>query len=181
VSEGSRPTTALIVASPEAEPVVAPWRRRYAAEAVERGVPPHITILVPLVAAAAVDADLLTRLRTLFAPIRPFDYELATVESFPAVVWLAPEPAAPFKELIARTREAFPEHPPYGDSTLEPVPHCTIGVDDDPTRVAAMLDEVRQALGPRLPIRCRATSIDLLQQRDDQSWLLRERFPLAGA
>ena len=181
MSDGSRPRTALIVACPEAEAVVAPWRRRYAAEAVERGVPPHVTILVPLVPAAAIDADLLTRLRALFSHVRPFDYELATVESFPAVVWLAPEPTVPFHELILRTRNAFPEYPPYGDPTLEPVPHCTIGVDDDPTRVAEMLDELRQALGPRLPIRCRATSVDLLEQRQDESWLLRERFPLAGA
>lgn len=181
MSERSRPQTALIVASPEAEPVVAPWRERYSAEAVARGVPPHITILIPLVPAAAIDADLLTRLRALFAPVRPFDYELATVESFPAVAWLAPEPAAPFHGLIARTRAAFPEHPPYGDPTLEPVPHCTIGVDEDPTRVAGMLDELRQVLAPWLPIRCRATSVDLLEQREDESWLLRERFPLAGA
>lgn len=181
MSDGSRPTTALIVASPEAEPVLAPWRRRYSAEAVERGIPPHITILVPFVPAAAIDADVLTRLRALFAPVRPFDYELAKVESFPAVVWLAPEPAAPFHELIVRTREAFPQHPPYGDPTLEPVPHCTIGVDDDPARVAAMLDELRQELGRSLPIRCRASSVDLLEQREDESWLLRERFPLAGA
>ena len=181
MSDGSGPATALIVASPEAEPVVAPWRRRYASKSVERGVPPHITILVPLVPAAAIDANLLTRLRALFDPVRPFDYELATVEWFPAVVWLAPDPAAPFHELIVRTRDAFPEYPPYGDPTLEPVPHCTIGVDDDPTRIAEMLAELRQALGPSLPIRCRATSVDLLEQREDESWLLRERFPLAGA
>jgi 2'-5' RNA ligase len=179
VSEGSRPTTALIVTIPEAEIVVGAWRQRYSAEAVERGVPPHITILIPLVPAAEVDGNLLARLRALFATVRPFDYELATLESFPAVVWLAPEPAAPFRELIARTREAFPQYPPYGDPTLEPVPHCTIGVDDDPDRVASMLDELRRALGPSLPIRCRATSVDLLQQREDESWLLRERFALA--
>jgi 2'-5' RNA ligase len=173
-------TTALVVAIPEAEPVVGPWRDRYCADAVARGIPPHITILVPLVPRTEVDDALLGSLRALFAPIPPFAYELARLESFPGVAWLAPEPSAPFHDLIERACSAFPDHPPYGDPALEPVPHCTIGVDDDPLQVTAMLDELRASLAPELPIRCRASSVDLLEEREDGAWTLRATFLLQG-
>jgi len=181
VSGAGGRVTALVVSIPEAEAMVDPWRRRYCADAVERDIPPHVTILFPLVPAADVDDHLAARLRELFAPVEPFDYELARIESFPGVAWLAPEPARPFHELIARTREAFPEHPPYGDPTIEPVPHCTVGVDDDSVRVAAMLDELRRSLAPQLPIRCRAASVDFFEEREDERWAVRESFPLVGA
>ena len=68
--------------------------------------------------------------------------------------------------LIAATRAAFPDHPPYGDPTLEPVPHCTVGGDagdeDDERTLAAMLAELRDGLGPSLPLACRAEAATLL-------------------
>jgi hypothetical protein len=53
-------------------------------------------------------------------------------------------------------------------------------VDDDPTRVAEMVRELRKVLGPRLPIRCRADEVVLLAEDVDGTWARRGAFPLRG-
>ncbi len=178
---GRPPRTALVVVADDAEEATAPWRRRHDRSAVERLLPAHVTILFPLVPAAAIDDDLLSTLRALYSPVAPFGYRLTRVESFPTVAWLAPEPAGPFLDLIGRTSEAFPEHPPYGDSTLEPVPHCTVGVVDEPSGLPPVLDELQAGLEPLLPIRCDAHAATLLAERDDRTWAVHTRFPFEGA
>lgn len=175
------PRTALVVVADEAEEATAPWRRLYDRSAVERLLPAHVTILFPLVPAAAIDDDLLSTLRGLYSPVPPFGYRLTRVESFPTVAWLAPEPAAPFVELIDRTAEAFPDHPPYGDPMLEPVPHCTVGVVDAPGELDPALEALRAGLEPLLPIRCEARAATLLEERDDRTWAVHARFPFEGA
>lgn len=172
--------TALLVAAREAEPVVREWRLRYVRESVERGIPPHLTILFPFVPAAEIDEEILDALGRLYAPSSAFDYALESVESFSDAAWLAPEPAGPFLDLIARTRAAFPDRPPYGDPEHVPVPHCTIGADDDPAGVEAMVRELRSGLGTQLPIRCHASEVSLLCERADGSWFERGAFPLEG-
>jgi 2'-5' RNA ligase len=172
--------SALVVTAGEAEPVVREWRLRYLRESVERGIPPHLTILFPFVPESEIDDEVLTALGRLYAPVSPFDYALESVESFPDAAWLAPAPAEPFLDLIARTRAAFPDLPPYGNSEYVPVPHCTLGVDDDPARVEAMVRELRAGLGARLPVPCRAEEVSLVGERADGSWVERGAFPLQG-
>jgi 2'-5' RNA ligase len=173
--------SALVVVAAEAEVVVGEWRLRYERESVERGIPPHLTVLFPFVPAIAIDDDTLVELRRLYAPVRPFGYELASVESFPDAAWLAPVPAEPFHELVARARRAFPALPPYGNPEHVVVPHCTIGTDDDPERVEAMVRELHERLGPCLPIRCRANEVVLVGEQAHGSWVRHEAFPLRGA
>ncbi len=180
---GEPSRTALVVVADAADETLAPWRRRFHAWSVERGIPAHLTILFPFVAAARVDAELLAGLRALYAPVAPFAYELARVESFPGVAWLAPEPAAPFLELIAATRAAFPDQPPYGDPALEPVPHCTVGGDAgdmENEALAAMLAELRDGLGAALPLACRAEAATLLVEQADGTWAEGAAFPFEG-
>lgn len=173
--------SALVVLAAEAEPVVGEWRLRYQREAVERGLPAHLTILFPFVPATQIDDELLTELRRLYAPVRPFAFELASVESFRDAAWLAPVPAEPFHALVGRARRAFPTLPPYGDPEHVVVPHCTVGADDDPETVEAMVRDLREGLGPRLPIRCRATELVLLGEATDGTWARREAIPFDGA
>ena len=177
---GGAPRTALVVVADDAEEVIAPWRHRHDRSAVERLLPAHITLLFPFMAAAAIGDDLLTTLRALYSPVAPFAYRLTRLESFPTAAWLAPEPAAPFLELIAHTSAAFPDHPPYGDPTLEHVPHCTVGVVDGERQLEPFLRELRVGLEPRLPIRCEARDVTLLEERDDRTWAVHTRFPLEG-
>ena len=163
-----------------AEEVIDPWRRRFDASAVARRIPSHVTILFPLVAAVDVDDTLLARLRALYAPYARFAYELARVETFPGVAWLAPEPATPFDALITRTRAAYPEQPPYGDPMLEPVPHCTVGVADTAQALDAMTAALRSELGPLLPIHGEAHELTLLEEHEDGAWSTRATFPFEG-
>jgi hypothetical protein len=178
---GGPPRTALVVVADDAEEATGPWRRRYNRSAVERLVPAHVTILFPLVPAASIDDELLWTLRGLYSPVAPFGYRLTRVEAFPTVAWLAPEPVAPFLELIARTTETFPDHPPYGDPTLEPVPHCTVGVVDAPGELQPALEELRAGLEPLLPIACEARAATLLEERADRTWSVHTRFPFEGS
>jgi len=180
VIDGHR-RSALVVAAAEAEPIVDEWRLRYQREAVEHGLPAHLTILFPFVPATEIDDRLLMELARLYAPVRPFSYKLASVESFPDAAWLAPVPAEPFHELVDRAREAFPALPPYGDPEHVVVPHCTIGTDDDPDAVEAMVRALREGLGPRLPIRCRAAELVLLAEEADGTWARRAALSFDGA
>lgn len=173
--------SALVVVAAEADPVVGEWRERYNAAAVARRLPAHLTILFPFVPVTDLDDAVLTRLADAYAPLRPFAYDLASVESFPDAAWLAPAPAAPFHELVEITRHAFPGLPPYGDPEHVVVPHCTVGTDDDPKRVDAMVRTLRERLGPRLPIRCRADEVVLLAEEAEGTWARRAAFPLRGA
>ena len=177
---GETARTALVVVADAVEDVLAPWRRRYNASAVERRIPSHVTILFPLVPAAEAEDDLLSELRGLYRPLAPFAYELSRLETFPGVAWLAPDPAAPFHALIERTRAAFPQCPPYGDHGLEPVPHCTVGVTEEARALEAMVAELRSKLGPATPIRCEATAVALLAEHADGTWSTRAEFPFEG-
>ena len=176
--------TALVVVADAADAILEPWRRRFHAWSVERRIPAHLTVLFPFVPADRVDAELEATLRALFGPSPPFAYALARVASFPGVAWLAPEPSAPFLDLIAATRAAFPDHPPYGDPTLEPVPHCTVGGDAgdevDDRVLEDMLGELREGLGAALPIPCRAEAVTLLVEQADGTWRRGPAFPLEG-
>jgi len=179
VSDADR-RSALVVVAAEAEPTVGPWRRRFQSESVERGIPPHVTILFPFVPASEIDDDTLGALRRAYAPVLPFGYELASVESFPDAAWLAPVPAEPFHELVARARRVFPALAPYGDPDHVVVPHCTLGTADDPEGVRAMVRELRAELAPRLPIRCRAEEVVLMGEEPSGTWAPQEAFPFVG-
>jgi 2'-5' RNA ligase len=176
----SQRRSALVVVANDAEPVVRACRDRHHRVSVERGIPEHLTILFPFLSADDLDGETLGTLRRVFAPVLPFAYELARVESFPDAVWLAPEPAEPFLDLIAQARDAYPELAPYGDPSLEPVPHCTIAAVDNPAYVDELVRELRAELEPRLPIRCRATSLALLAEQPDETWRTHATIPLEG-
>jgi hypothetical protein len=125
-----------------------------------------------------LDDESLAAVARLRAPARRFDYVLASAESFADAVWLAPDPAAPFVDLIARVREAFPTFPPYGDPASVPVPHCTVRVVDEPESLDRALRECRVWFRPHLPIRCRAEAVTLLEELDDGTWTTNRSFPL---
>ena len=63
---------------------------------------------------------------------------------------------------------------------LEPVPHCTVGVTEDPGALEAMVAELRSGLGPATPIRCEATAVALLAEHADGTWSTRAEFPFEG-
>src|SRR3954466_7686850 len=97
-----RPTqTALIVPVPEAEEAVGPFRASLDT-AASWGVPAHVTVLYPFLPPARIDDQVLSAIGDTVAAVSRFDVTLTHVEWFDdAAVWLAPEPAHPFRSLTA--------------------------------------------------------------------------------
>jgi 2'-5' RNA ligase len=166
------PRTALIVAVPEAEPLVGEWRMKHDWSA-PRGVPAHITLLFPFVRAERVDEQILRDLHDLFAAQPAFTYRLPHVACFPEVAWLGPEPAEPFRHLTKLIFERYPDYPPYEGIHEEVIPHLTVGFGEP-----AMQDEIEAALMPQLPIEAEARQVTLIVEDASGRWHAGEQFPL---
>ena len=166
------PRTALIVAVPEAEPLVGEWRAKHDWSA-QHGVPAHITLLFPFVPVEHLDEELLDDLRNVFAVQRAFTYRLPRVARFPEVAWLASDPAEPFKELIALIASRYPDYPPYEGIHDEVVPHLTVAEGG-----SELQDKIEAALTPHLPIEAEAREVILLVEDEAGYWHTGSRFPL---
>jgi 2'-5' RNA ligase len=168
------PESALVIAVPEAEPLVSEWRAQYDWSA-QRGVPAHITLLYPFAPTETVDDELLGRLRTLFVAQPPISFELARVARFPEVAWLAPEPSEPFAALTDLIAARFPDYPPYEGAHDVVIPHLTVA-EGGPE----LQDQVEDALTEHLPIAALASDVAFLFEGDDGLWFEAHRFPLSG-
>jgi len=62
------------------------------------------------------------------------------------VVWLAPEPADPFRSLTTGVCRQFPETPPYAGAYTDVVPHLTIGHDAPRHELRRAADAVSASL-----------------------------------
>jgi 2'-5' RNA ligase len=165
------PRSALIVAVPEAEPLVHDWRLRYDNAAL--GIPAHVTLIFPFVPMQEVDEELIGKLRELFAAQPAFSFSLARVARFPEVAWLAPEPDDSFRHLTELLASRYPEYPPYEGIHDDVIPHLSVGRGDE-----AFQDEVESALTPHLPIEARAEDVTLIVEDESGHWRESERFPL---
>ena len=165
------PRSALIVAVPEAEPLVHDWRLRY--DNASLGIPAHVTLLFPFAAAETINEKLSGELREVLAEEPAFSFALARVERFPEVAWLAPEPAEPFRRLTDLIFARYPEYPPYEGIHKEVIPHLTVAIGEP-----SLQDEVDRALTPHLPIAARVDGVALLVEDESGHWQESERFPL---
>jgi 2'-5' RNA ligase len=112
----------------------------------------HVTLLGPFADRADHTPGVLAELRRIFADVTPFSFRLTGVSAFPSgAVYLAPSPAAPFRQLTHELSRHFPEHPPYGGAFDDVVPHLTVPLAPD-----EQLADVERALGPRLPVEAHA-------------------------
>jgi hypothetical protein len=162
--------TALVVLVPEAEPIVAGHRLRHDPAAAD-GVPAHVTVLYPF--RADVDDASVAAVAAIAAAVPAFDATFRTTARFPGVVlYLDPEPAAPFHELIARCIAGFPDCPPYGGTIPDPIPHLTVA-DGVTTSTADALDAEVHA---GLPIRSRIDRLTLIA--GPPPWRVVRQFPL---
>lgn len=168
--------SALIVTIPEAEPLVAPHRRRLD-RAASWGVPAHVTVLFPFLPPAEIDERVLDALGRAAATVPAFFVALERVGWFgERVVWLAPSPPEPFQQLTAAVAAHFPGVRPYEGAFDEVVPHLTLG-HDHPVDV---LKAAAEAVAPRLPIRARVDTLRLITGRREPggSWLTHALIPL---
>ncbi len=141
-----------------------------------QGVPAHVTLLYPFMPPEALDDDTRRRLAQIVASEPVFSFVLARVARWPNVVYLVPEPDAPFRRLIGALGEAFPDYPPYGGAHSEVVPHLTIAADQPPDYLAA----AEHALPGMLPIRDVAREALLLGHKPAQPWQTHLHLPLGA-
>lgn len=157
--------TAVLVPLPDIPAAVDRWREP------TLGLPPHVTILFPFV--SPVGDEELAALREVFESTAPFGVDLRELRRFPGVLYLAPEPAAPFAELTAELVRRYPDHPPYGEPSREVVPHVTVAQGD-----AALLDRAEAEVAAALPIASVAREAILYEE--GAPWRVRARFRLSG-
>jgi 2'-5' RNA ligase len=168
--------TALVIPVPEAELSVGPWRLQYASDAAN-GMWAHVTLIYPFRDSARIDATTMRGIERVVASFVSFPFTLSTVEYFrspPVVLYLAPEPAAPFQELTRAFARVFPDAPPYGGVFDEIVPHVTVADENDLEILATIEAEVAS----RLPIKAIAREVELVEHAP-QGWSRRQSFNLA--
>ncbi len=165
--------TVLLVPIPEAAALVDPYRLRLTRAGAE-GIPPHITLLYPFTDSTLLTAARVREAAGIVGSVSAFDVSLGSTERFdadPPILYLAPEPAAPFAALTGALVAAFPEHQPYEGLYPELVPHLTVAIAD-----AATLEPVAAELGPALPIEARVETAWLMQRDASGRWRLRQRL-----
>lgn len=176
-TSSGRPQSALLIPVPSAEGLVGEARLEHDPVAAA-GVPAHVTLIVPWVEPGRLRSDrtILPALFDTLADVKSFDFELARIGWFDKfgqkVLWLAPEPAAPFRELTALLAERF-DTPPWAGKFAELVPHLTIGHAGG----GGPLEPVAEALEPRLPVGCRAEEVWAMVG-DGQRWAVQAKVPL---
>jgi hypothetical protein len=169
--------TAVLVLVPEAERAVGE-HRAHLDVAASWGVPAHLSVVYPFVPPAEVDDSVLARLAAAVGTVPTFEFLFRRTEWFGAdVLWLAPEPDAPFRSLTRAVVAAFPAHQPYSGAYPEPTPHLTIGE----LRLGSgdELAAAERAARAHLPIRSRIDRAVLLAgRRERDSWQPVAEFPL---
>ncbi|MER6514958.1 2'-5' RNA ligase family protein [Nonomuraea sp. NPDC001636] len=93
------------------------------------GVPAHVTILYPFLDRDRLDEVALGR---LIAAHAAFDVRFAGCGRFPGVLYLAPGPERPFRELTEAVAARWPEAPPYEGRFASIVPHLTVADRQEP-------------------------------------------------
>jgi 2'-5' RNA ligase len=140
--------TALVVLLPELEPLIGGWRRRYTRDGA-RGMPPHVTLIIPFADSSEVE-ERLEGIGRVLSDFAPFGVALRETARFPELLYLRPEPAEPFVAMTAALADAFPEFPPYGGEFDEIVPHVTVAQSED-----EVLAGVERDLLAQLPVKTR--------------------------
>jgi 2'-5' RNA ligase len=156
-------------------PALAELYRDLSPEKVARGLPLHVTVLVPFAPLEQLGGPERARIRRLLDRHPRFEFTLTRLERWPEVLWLAPEPAAPLRALTDAVWAEFPDFPPYEGAFDEVIPHVTIAegaLSDDE------VERLRTRVAALLPVRCRADDLTLLAEDEPGRWRERERFPL---
>ncbi len=171
--------SALIIAVPEAEPLVKEWRERFDWSAAQ-GVPAHVTILYPFVPPDQLTPIVLDELREFFAQFAAFEFTLPHTHRFPTVLYLAPSPADVFQALTQAVVKRYPAYQPYGGafSVSEVIPHLTIADRLE----EAQLDRFERAFldqqGAQLPLKSMAHEV-LLIENSSGRWQTLAAFALS--
>ena len=162
--------TAVVILLPELEPLIGGWRRRYTGDGA-RGMPPHVTLIIPFADSADLD-DRLGPLGRALGAFAPFDVAVTETARFPGLLYVRPEPEESFVALTEALESAFPEFPPYAGEFDDIVPHVTVGQADEED-----LARIERELVPQLPVRARVER-SWLVENTPAGWRRHTAFPL---
>ena len=141
------------------------------------GIPPHLTLMFPFLPPADLTTPKIDELEQLITRAKPFDYGLTRVSEFEqGVVYLVPEPAAPFVAMTREIGRQFGLLPFGGEFGEEAVAHLTVAVQASPS----VREQIGDKLGPALPIPLRAVEAWLMAGSHEAGWKVIRRMPLGG-
>src|SRR6185369_3483428 len=91
------------------------------------------------------------------------DFGLREIRRFSPdhVLYLAPDPDEPFRQLTQAIWRLFPETPPYAGRHTEIVPHLSIAWMQMASELREIEKDFRMAASAQLPITARATALTL--------------------
>jgi 2'-5' RNA ligase len=141
-----------------------------------QGIPAHVTLLYPFMPVELLKDDVRREVEQIVASQAVFPFALDSVGRWPNVVYLAPEPAEPFRRLTLALARAFPDYPPYEGAHAEVTPHLTVAADVADDWLAA----AEHALPAQLPIRDVAREAWLIGHTTERPWHTLWRLPLGG-
>jgi 2'-5' RNA ligase len=151
-------------------------RMQYDPSAAE-GISPHVTLMFPFTQPADMTEHIIDTLEGLISQARAFDFSLTRVGQFEqGVVYLEPEPAAPFAHLTREIGRQFRIKPFGGQFGENPVTHLTVAILDSPLKRQDLVTR----LGPELPIRVRAEEAWLMVGANSSSWKIVRRMLMNG-
>ena len=136
-----------------------------------------MTLVAPFMRASLLGVAVLADLGALFGATPAFDVRFPRAGRFPEVVYLDPDPAAPFAGLTRELVRRYPDSPPYGGEYADPVPHLTVLRARSEDELAA----AERELAARLPLTARALEAWLVGRRRDGAWSRLARFPFGAA
>ena len=156
-----------------------------------RGLGAHLTLVYPFVEPADVTHATVDALGAAVAPMEPFPCTFGTLRWFGArVLWLAPDPVAPFREIADRIRRHVPgltpeerELVPAPDRRPAPgrAPRGAAGRRGGPRPAVAAdgPDRPRPAHGPHRDVgrRRRGPPAGLTPPDGQRFWTVRARMP----
>ena len=172
-------STALVILVPEAEDRFGAFRRAHDS-AARNGSLAHITLLYPFLRERDLQDTAKEKLDALFRQHAAFSFSLTKMARFRGVLYLAPEPAAPFITLTQAIWAQFPDHPPYGGRFSRITPHLQLAQDDDEAALDRWEAGFLAQHGPDLPQHCHATAVHLIDERLGR-WHIRWAFPLGAS
>ncbi len=114
--------TGLVIPVPEADALLAAVGARYPGT-VREGVPAHVSLLYPFVAAAELDEQVTSALCELLAEQAPMPVQFAECYRREGFVALRPDPIDGLTELMNKTHLRWPDVVPYEGVYQDVEPH----------------------------------------------------------
>lgn len=165
----------ILIPAPAVESSVSRWREKYDLVSLH-GIPSHITVLYPFKRPEMIDGETIRLIKSFFSNIRPFEFSLESIGTWPDVVYLEPKPKSKFIELTEGIVGIFPEYLPFEGKFKKINPHLTIGNELKNLELAKT--EISRDITSKLPIKTLATEAWLMESKDGE-WSIREKFPFS--